>query len=202
MTPAALRWRHTPALAWLVLALCVSAVLVGVSARGAGPKPAQPYADARVATGLRPGPSVPDYPWARERNRHASDPWGFPKRQCTSYVAWFLNTHGIPFALLTRGPAGVSRFGAARTWADAAGAAGFRVSTTPRVGSVAHWYAGEHSRSASVPVPYASGAGHVAVVYRVLSDDSVDVAEYDGETRRFQMRHDRAPRYLYIGLPL
>jgi surface antigen len=84
---------------------------------------------------------------------------------------------------------------------SAAEHAGFQVSTIPRRGSVAHWYADESSQSCGPsPAPHAGGGGHVAVVYRVMRDQSVLVAEYDGQTRQFQMRRDRAPRYLYIGL--
>lgn len=195
------RPRNAIALVLVLLALAgVSVVVRTVSSTGRSPILGFSYADARLATGVRPGLAVSAYPWAQELDPGALDPWGFPKRQCTSYVAWYLNAHGIPFARLTRGSRGVAHFGVAGNWAHAAADAGFAMSTTPRVGTVAHWAAGERSRTADAGRPYAGGGGHVAVVYRVLVDLSVYVAEYNGRTRLFQVRHDRAPRYLYIGV--
>jgi surface antigen len=162
--------------------------------------PSAMYLDARSASGLQGGPPLTAYPWADAPESAPGDPWGFPKRQCTSYAAWYLNSHGIPFATRTRGPDGIGEFASATTWPNAADKAGFEVSAIPLLGSIAHWYAGESSHSAGPTPAHAGGGGHVGVVIAVMRDHSVLVAEYDGQTRRFGTRHDRAPRYIYIGL--
>lgn len=171
-----------------------------------------PTVDAR-GHWLGPGPPVSAYPWSAERDPAAEDPWGFVKRQCTSYAAWFLNSHGVPFARLTRGPAGVGLFLNAGEWDRGAAGAGFPVSRHPAVGSIAQWHAEEpspplpESDDVNLYLPFrdepdlvAGRYGHVAVVTTVLPDDSVLVAGYNGDDRRLQLRHTRAPRYLYIGV--
>jgi surface antigen len=164
-----------------------------------------PWADARRHS-AGPGPALDAYPWPREWNPVALDPWGFVQRQCTSFAAWYLNAHGVPFAMRTRGPRGEALFLGAGQWDRGARSAGFPVETTPLVGSIAQWRAGESSppvRVSSTPYPdlalTASGYGHVAVVAEVLPDGSVLVAEYDGGDRGFHLLHTRAPRYLWIG---
>jgi surface antigen len=173
-----------------------------------------PHADARDhRLGTDSGSAT--YPWAQQPDPGAMDIWGFMERQCTSYAAWYLNMHGVPFAARTRGPAGVAFFLSADQWDRAAAVAGFPVRVTPVVGSIAEWHAGEASPSSawagsdveSYP-PYvdaldlvAGSHGHVAVVEAVLGDGSVLVSEYDGEDRRFHLLRTRAPRYLYIGAP-
>ncbi|PWW23804.1 CHAP domain-containing protein [Geodermatophilus normandii] len=163
-----------------------------------------PTADAR-GHHLRPGPPGGVYPLATDRGL-ALDPWGFVARQCTSYAAWYLNARGVPFGLLTRGPAGNGLFTSAGSWDDAALAAGFPVRSTPAVGSIAQWNPGERSPEAPWGAPWgaareAGGYGHVAVVQDVLPNGSVLVSEYDGEDGTFHERVTRAPRYLYVGLP-
>ena len=172
------------------------------------------YGDARDEL-LSTGPPTGPYPWAAQQDPAAIDPWGFVERQCTSYAAWYLHTHGVPLATRTRGPRGVGTFTAARDWDQGARAAGFRVSAVPRVGSIAEWHAGETSPpgppaidddAATSVLPQersltASSDGHVAVVVSVLRDRSVLVTEYDGTDRQFHVLRTRAPRYLYLGLP-
>lgn len=170
-----------------------------------------PRADARGHQ-LGAGPAAVDYPWPAQPDPGARDPWGFPERQCTSYAAWYLNTHGVPFNTRTDGPRGAGVFTSGGEWDRAARAAGFVVSRRPVVGSIAEWHAGEASpripsSSAGRYGPYvdapdltAGTDGHVAVVMKVLPDRSVLVADYNGETRRFERLHTRAPRYLYIGV--
>jgi surface antigen len=169
-----------------------------------------PFADARDRT-LRRGPSAGAYPWAGEPGL-AFDPWGFVARQCTSYVAWYLNAHGVPFGLRTRGPAGEGLFTSAFDWDRAALTAGFAVRSTPVVGSIAQWDAGESSPAAPSPasaddvdaaryrVLTARGFGHVAVVQQVLDDGAVVISEYNGADGSFRVLVTRAPRYLYIGV--
>jgi surface antigen len=171
-----------------------------------------PTADAR-GHWLGPGPPETAYAWSTEADPAAGDPWGFVKRQCTSYAAWFLNTHGVPFAEKTRGPSGQGLFLNAGEWDLGAVEAGFLVSRRPAVGSIAQWHpresspvdreASEHGRSD----PYleeqdltAGRWGHVAVVTSVLPDGSVLTAGYNGDERGLVLVHTRAPRYLYIGV--
>jgi surface antigen len=175
-----------------------------------------PTADARGRR-LGAGPSADAYPLAGERGP-ALDDWGFVARQCTSYAAWFLNTHGVPFGLLTRGPAGQALFTSAGGWGRAATAAGFAVRDVPAVGSIAQWDPGESSPPAPPAVDgggsgdgsggshgravvTAGRYGHVAVVRHVFADGSVVVSEFNGADGAFHVQVTRAPRYLYIGVP-
>lgn len=171
-----------------------------------------PAADARGHR-LGVGPPVVAYPWPTEPDPNAEDRWGFIKRQCTSYAGWYLNTHGVPFAERTRGPAGPGVFFSAGEWDRGAVEAGFPVSRRPAVGSVAQWHKWEpsppspRSRDVNLYLPYrdeldltAGPYGHVAVVVRVLPDDSVLLVQYNGADRQLQLVHGRAPRYLYIGV--
>jgi surface antigen len=160
-------------------------------------------ADARGRS-LAPAPTADGYPLAAGRGL-ALDPWGFVARQCTSYAAWYLNAHGVPFGLLTRGPGGEGVFASAQSWARAAAAAGFPVRTTPAVGSIAQWNAGESSPpgpgdAAGSTVVTAGRYGHVAVVRRVLPDGEVVLDGYNGADGRYLVEVTRAPRYLYIGI--
>jgi surface antigen len=164
-----------------------------------------PLADARDRQ-LRPGPPADGYPFSGDRGL-ALDPWGFVLRECTSYAAWYLNAHGVPFGLRTRGPGGDGLFTSAGDWDRAAAAAGFAVRSTPVVGSIAQWDPRESSPAAPGPPASrffreltAGRFGHVAVVQRVLQDGSVVVTEYNGGDGRFHVVVTRAPRYLYIGV--
>jgi len=86
------------------------------------------------------------------------DPWRFYNRECTSFVAWCLNSrNGIPF---TNSYAGV-HWGNAHEWGSAARSAGFGVDDSPERGAVAWW-----------------SAGHVAWVSGVSGSD-VSVEEYN-----------------------
>lgn len=181
-----------------VLAALVAALAAGVLHHARSGDPALVYSDARGARLTFYGPPTTAYPWADAPAGGRLDPYGYPERQCTSFVAWYLNSHGVPFSRRTRGPAGVGRFDAAATWADAARSAGFTVSAVPLPGSVAQWRAGERQ---APDCSFAAGPqGHVAVVLHVYPDGTAQVAEYDGRSRTFAVRRDRAPRYLYLGV--
>ncbi len=183
--------------AWIALVTAAFAVVgfLGSNVRSQAPVA---YADARGHVLRHDGPPLNAYPWATVTDPDQLDPWGFPMRQCTSYVAWFLNAHGLPFGRVTRGPVGIGHFDDASTWDAGARAAGYPISSVPVVGSVAQWRAGEGSLAGC---SYRAGDdGHVAVVVKVFPNGSVEVAEYNGTTRQFGVRVDRgAPRYLYIG---
>ncbi|MBR4575932.1 MAG: InlB B-repeat-containing protein [Clostridia bacterium] len=68
------------------------------------------------------------------------DDWNFYSRECTSFVAWCLNTrNGIPF---TNQYAGASKWGNAGEWAGVARSLGYVVDGNPAVGAVAWWSSG------------------------------------------------------------
>ena len=104
-----------------------------------------------------------DYPEELKDSRKDSliDPWRFYNRECTSFVAWCLNSrNGIPF---DNGYGGVL-WGNADNWDDAARTIGIAVDDEPAVGAVAFWQG--------------PGVGHVAWVTSV-ADGQVWVEEYN-----------------------
>ena len=89
------------------------------------------------------------------------DPWRFYNRECTSFVAWCLNSrNGISF---DNGYGG-ELWGNADHWDNAARSLGLTVDDEPAVGAVAFWEG--------------PGAGHVAWVTSV-EDGHVWVEEYN-----------------------
>jgi surface antigen len=95
------------------------------------------------------------------------DPWGFYNRECTSFVAWRLNSaNGIAFKDFYGGP----QWGNAENWGPTAKSLGIPVNGTPAVGAVA-WDAGG--------VGGASSEGHVAWVANIEANGSIDVEEYN-----------------------
>jgi surface antigen len=107
------------------------------------------------------------------------DPWRFYNRECTSFVAWRLNsTNGVPF---TNQYLGADLWwGNANTWGTSARAKGILVDNIPAVGSVAWSTAGKY--------------GHVAWVAEVLDNGRIVVEEYNwgvnslGEKGRYRER--------------
>ncbi len=88
------------------------------------------------------------------------DPWRFYNRECTSFVAWRLNScNGLEF---DNGYGGVL-WGNAGNWDDAARSIGIVVDDRPEVGAVAFWE---------------GGSGHVAWVVSV-DGGHVWVEEYN-----------------------
>ncbi|UOQ57685.1 FG-GAP-like repeat-containing protein [Leucobacter allii] len=151
----------------------------GLASNSPGPETARPAdgrelaemrAFAQAATALR-GDDYParyrNLPWPYVDDR-IWDEWNFAYRQCTSFVAWRLNSaNGIPFS---NQYLGLVRWGDAGQWADSARSVGIRVDTTPEIGAVA-WSG-----------PYYSGAsafGHVAWVADVLDNGNVVIEEYN-----------------------
>jgi surface antigen len=107
------------------------------------------------------------------------DPWGFYNRECTSFVAWRLNSLGIAFSNNMKG----GHFGNASNWANNASSLGYGVDHTPTVGSVAWW-----------------SSGHVAIVFSVNSDGSANVEQYNwGYSGTYSQARVRADAYLHIG---
>ena len=90
------------------------------------------------------------------------DRWNFYNRECTSFVAWCLNSrNGIGF---TNQYGGVARWGNAVTWGSVAQGLGITVDNSPAVGAVAWWDSGTY--------------GHVAWVESV-DGDNVTIEEYN-----------------------
>ncbi len=122
-----------------------------------------------------------DYPW--QGLTSGGDPWGMAYGQCVSYVAWKIyELYGgtqHPPTVPDRGwaPSNASiipitwNWGDAGSWANSARNAGFLVEHTPQVGDVAQWNYGSDNGQFAV--------GHVAFVYQVNSDGSIELAQYN-----------------------
>ena len=92
------------------------------------------------------------------------DPWNFWNRECTSFVAWCLNTRNhVEF---TNQYKGVSRWGHAKEWINAANQFNdIIVDNNPGLGSVAWWGGGTY--------------GHVAWVSSINGDGTITIEEYN-----------------------
>jgi len=100
-------------------------------------------------------------------------PWRFYNRECTSFVAWRLNSQNhVSFNDYFRGP----QWGNAINWGPTARALGIPVNSTPAPGTVAWSNAGTY--------------GHVAWVADVRADGTIDVEEYNyGYTGAYHTRN-------------
>lgn len=159
--------------------------------RTASPAPRATRSTRTTAT----APRTSGYPYANDTTG-GSDPWGFVKRQCVSYVAWRLSQVGRP--VYSR-----QGWGDARNWDDTARSKGRTVTTRPAVGSVAHWNAGERSAfysGGSAAGSFVAGSqGHVGWVTKVYADGSVQVAQYNGTaSRAYSTMRVKAPRFLRL----
>ena len=149
-----------------------------------------------------------DYPW-RSDTTNSNDSFGFTKRQCVSYAAWRLYKAGHRISNRTVKDGRTYYWGNAYQWDSTAAALGKPIRTygrygksAPRVGSVAHWNAGETSKyygNGWVGTYKAGSYGHVAWVAAVYSDGSVLVRQYNGSgTRSYSTMRVKAPRYLVL----
>jgi len=149
-----------------------------------------------------------DYPW-RTDTTNSNDTFGFTKRQCVSYAAWRLYKAGHRINNRTVKNGKTYYWGSAYRWDSTAAALGKPIRTysrygkaAPRVGSIAHWNAGETSKyyaNGGVGTYKAGSYGHVAWVAAVYSDGSVLVRQYNGTgTRTYSTMRVKAPRYLVI----
>ena len=117
-------------------------------------------------------PSGNDYPYKSSCNTaHDIDPWNFYKCECTSFVAWRLNTiNKINFTNHYKG----QHWGDASHWDDAARAAEVKMNKTPKKGAVA--------QTDERP-------GHVAWVKSVSKDGKkVTVEEYNWRRDMYGVR--------------
>jgi surface antigen len=110
---------------------------------------------------------VDDYP-ARLKNAPQDslvDPWEFYNRECTSWVAWRLNSeNGVAFNDYWLGV----HWGNASNWKNAATKLGIPVDNNPTRGAVAWWAAGSAG----------SSRGHVAWV-ETVGDGAITIEEYN-----------------------
>ncbi len=125
-----------------------------------------------VAPVLHPEPvsaasGVDDYP-SRLKNAPQDslvDPWQFYNRECTSFVAWRLNSENqVAFNDYWQG----QHWGNAANWKKAAVALDIPVDDNPTRGAVAWWSAGSAG----------SSVGHVAWVQKV-GDGAITIEEYN-----------------------
>ncbi|MBO0843864.1 MAG: CHAP domain-containing protein [Nocardioides sp.] len=110
---------------------------------------------------------VDDYP-SRLKNAPQDslvDPWLFYNRECTSWVAWRLNSENkVAFNDYWHG----AHWGNASNWRNAAKSLGVPVDNNPTRGAVAWWAAGSAG----------SSRGHVAWV-ETVGDGAITVEEYN-----------------------
>lgn len=127
---------------------------------------------AAISPVLHPEPvsaasGVDDYP-SRLKNAPQDslvDPWQFYNRECTSFVAWRLNSENqVAFNDYWQG----QHWGNASNWKKAATALDIPVDNSPSRGSVAWWAAGSAG----------SSRGHVAWV-QTVGDGAITIEEYN-----------------------
>jgi surface antigen len=133
------------------------------------------------------------YPYGNARIANCTatcypDEWGFCKKNCTSYIAWKINSTGGSNSFTNRMNGG--KWGNAYNWDDNASRLGITVNNTPSVGAIAQWNEKE----------VAGGLGHVAYVEKVNSDGTVNVSEYNFSNKcgYGERSNKRAPRYIHI----
>ena len=110
---------------------------------------------------------VDDYPARLKKAAQDSlvDPWQFYNRECTSFVAWRLNSeNNVPFTDYFEG----AHWGNASNWKKAATSLGIPVDNNATRGAVAWWAAGSAG----------SSRGHVAWV-EAVADSSITIEEYN-----------------------
>ncbi len=128
-----------------------------------------------------------DYP-AKYKNKNldaVADEWNFYNRECTSFVAWCLNSrNGVAFTNWYKG----KQWGNAATWGTVAKNLGITVNNTPSVGSVAWWNTGTY--------------GHVAWVEAVngnnVTIEEYNVPAYSGNYNRRTISKSSPTGYIHI----
>lgn len=160
---------------------------VAQQARDATNGSAASPAGAAARTSDATPPANDDYP-ARYRDAGMNaifDTWGFPNRQCTSFVAWRLsnaNHVSLPVAP-----------GDATVWDDRL-APYAAIDSRPAVGAIAQWNGNESFGGIG-----AGPLGHVAWVQAVHPDGSVTIEQYNlGNDGKYLQMRTRAPRYIHL----
>lgn len=157
-----------------------------MAALGPGASPNGGTVPTLTSATLAPPPND-DYPaaWRNAPKDSVFDTWGYPNRECTSFVAWRIGRiDGLRLPV---------RPGDAATWDDQY-APYFRVDTRPSVGSIAQWNANEVGGGLG-----AGPFGHVAWVQAVYPDGSVMVEQYNiGDDGHYAQLRTRAPRYIHV----
>ncbi|KAJ2040534.1 hypothetical protein H4S04_007894 [Coemansia sp. S16] len=124
------------------------------------------------------GPIKDDYPYPGQCD--GVDPWRYFKCQCTSFVAWRINSRlGVKFHNQYKGP----NWGNANTWDEAARKTGVPINNTPVPGCIAQTNSGS--------------AGHVAWVAKV-SGNSVTIEEYNYKRHKYGTRTVPKSSFNYI----
>ncbi|KAJ2073165.1 hypothetical protein GGI16_008894, partial [Coemansia sp. S142-1] len=124
------------------------------------------------------GPMKDDYPYPGQCD--GVDPWRYFKCQCTSFVAWRINSRlGVKFHNHYKGP----NWGNANTWDEAARKTGVPINNTPVPGCIAQTNSGS--------------AGHVAWVAKV-SGNSVTIEEYNYKRHKYGTRTVPKSSFNYI----
>ena len=165
----------------------------GLKAPTAAASPAATHTAPRTAA-VRTGTTTRnDYPYAAATTDTA-DKWGFTERQCVSFAAWRLARDG-------RAIDNAQGWGSALHWDETARARGVRVSSTPHVGAIAQWNAGEGGKvwvGGGVGTFTAGPYGHVGYVAAVYSDGSALIEQYNAQgDRAYSVMRMTAPRYLF-----
>jgi len=107
-----------------------------------------------------------NYPWQLLTKDSISDTWGYPIRECTSWVAWALHDRNG----FETPPIG----GNAAGWGVYASAHNYTVNNRPAIGAVAWWAANTLDKGYNV-----GSWGHVAYVKAINPDCSVAIEEYN-----------------------
>ncbi|KAJ2614272.1 hypothetical protein EV177_002132, partial [Coemansia sp. RSA 1804] len=127
-----------------------------------------------------PGPMKNDYPYSGKCS--GIDPWRYYKCQCTSFVAWRINSRlGVKFHNYYKGP----NWGNANSWSGAARKTGVPINSKPVPGAVAQTTAGRY--------------GHVAWVAKV-SGSQVTIEEYNWVKNKYSTRTVSKSTFNYIHL--
>ncbi len=172
------------------VSMLVSSVLIPVHSLGATDTGGYPWADATLVRSasydwgyrscqpaMQAAGTCPGHTTSKLGVRYfESDPWRYDVRNCTSYVAWRINQE---FAVNIPG------WGDAKNWDASAKRSGYRVDSTPAIGSIAQWE---------------SYYGHVAYVVAVNPDGSVNVEQYNKAGTGVFSRQSRvrANNYIHI----
>ena len=160
---------------------CLTALVLGTATAGAFSTSAVGSLSTHPASRPSAAVTTSGYPYARQcpgaGANDVVDRWKLSECNCTSYVAWTLQTNRQRTDWFVPGAMD------AQNWPAVAGASGLRVGRRPAVGAIAVW--------PEVAPPF----GHVAYVTGIHGSRYFDVAEYNlpaadgGSKFGFDTRH-------------